>query len=125
MSGVAVQHCQVLVHFAASLKDSASLVHLCGGRTAVRNALVQRTPVDGGQTSADHDALAGGQVALLEHAVLKDLIALGQQFRDDRNAALGIGALGPIGQREVVGSKHCHWKFPFVELGVGWIQSIG
>ena len=101
LGGVAVEHRQILVDLGASLKHAASLVDLRGHALAVGDALVECAPVHGRETSTDHDALAGGQIALLEDAVLKDLVALREQLGDDRDPAIRIGSLRPVGERQV------------------------
>ena len=103
LSRVAVEHGEVLIDFAAGLEDAASLIDLRGRGLGAGNALVERTPVHGRKTSADDHAVTRGQVAFLEHAILKDFVALGEEFGNDRNAAIGIGALRPIGEGEIGG----------------------
>ena len=119
LRGVAVQHGEILIDLAASLEDAAGLIDLGSRALAARDALVQRTPVDRGQTSADDDALTGGQVALLEHAILEDLVGLREELGDDGNLPVRVGALRPVGERQVAVGKSCHCVIPFVGLGVG------
>ena len=103
LSGVAVQHREILVNLGAGFEDAASLIDLRGRGLAARDALVERAPVHGRKTRTDDDALARRQVAFLEDGVLKDLVGLREEFGDDRDATVWIGALRPIGERQVVG----------------------